>query len=188
MDKDSPVEKEDVSVQMACKLKSEGWKEASKDGRVRGKALQVEGTASAKMLRPVVTVKSLSHVQLFVTPVCCSPPGSSVHGILQARVLEWVAIAFSRGSSRPRNRTQVSHIAGRRFTIWATREVLIVTEITIIVNRQINYRQGSEAERWGAEHKERGRIWGGGNRRKYFLLELLSRYCMNLSNFIKLCA
>ena len=68
MDKDSPVEKEDVSVQMACKLKSEGWKEASKDGRVRGKALQVEGTASAKMLRPVVTVNSLSHVQLFVTP------------------------------------------------------------------------------------------------------------------------
>ena len=48
--------------------------------------------------------------------------GSSVHGIFQARVLEWIAISFSRGSSRPRNRTQVSSIAGRRFTIWATRE------------------------------------------------------------------
>ena len=41
-------------------------------------------------------------------PVDCSPPGSSVHGILQARILEWVAISFSRGSSRPRDRTQVS--------------------------------------------------------------------------------
>ena len=51
MDKDCPVEKEDVSVWVTCKLKSEGWKEASKDGRVRGKAFQVEGTASAKMLR-----------------------------------------------------------------------------------------------------------------------------------------
>ena len=46
-----------------------------------------------------VKVKSLSCVRLFVTPVDCSPPGSSVHGILQARVLEWVAFAFSRGSS-----------------------------------------------------------------------------------------
>ena len=43
-------------------------------------------------------------------------------GILQARILEWVAISSSRGSSQPRNRTQVSHIAGRFFTIWATRE------------------------------------------------------------------
>ena len=41
-------------------------------------------------------------------PVDCSPPGSSVHGILQARILEWVAISFSRGSSRPRDWTQVS--------------------------------------------------------------------------------
>ena len=47
----------------------------------------------------------------------CSPPGSSVHGILQARVLEWIAIPFSRGSSQPRDQTQVSHILGRFFTI-----------------------------------------------------------------------
>ena len=52
----------------------------------------------------------------------CSPPVSSVHGILQARILEWVAISFSRGSSRPRDQTPVSCIAGRFFTIWATRE------------------------------------------------------------------
>ena len=54
--------------------------------------------------------------------VCCSPPGSSVHGILQARILEWVAVPFSRASSQPRKWTQVSHIAGRFFTVWATRE------------------------------------------------------------------
>ena len=52
-------------------------------------------------------------------------PGSSVHGILQARILEWVAISFSKGSSQPRDRTQVSHTAGRRFNLWATREALI---------------------------------------------------------------
>ena len=55
-------------------------------------------------------------------PVDCSLPGFSVHGIFQARVLEWVAVSFSRGSSQPRNWTQVSHIAGRRCTIWATKE------------------------------------------------------------------
>ena len=50
-------------------------------------------------------------------PVDCSPSGSSVHGILQARILEWVAISFSRGSSRPRDQTQVSHIADRCFNL-----------------------------------------------------------------------
>ena len=49
-------------------------------------------------------------------------PGSSFHGIHQARILEWVAMPFSRGSSQPRNRTQVSLTTGRFFTIWATRE------------------------------------------------------------------
>ena len=55
----------------------------------------------------------------------CSLPGSTIHGIFQARVLEWVAISFSRGSSWPSNQTWVSHITGRRFTIWATREDFI---------------------------------------------------------------
>ena len=55
----------------------------------------------------------------------CSLSGSSVHGIFQAIVLEWIAISFSRGSSRPRDQTQVSHIVDRRFTVWATREVLM---------------------------------------------------------------
>ena len=53
-------------------------------------------------------------------PMDCSLPGSSAHGIFQAIVLEWIAISFSRGSSRPRDQTQVSHIVDRRFTIWAT--------------------------------------------------------------------
>ena len=57
-------------------------------------------------------------------PLGCSLLGSSVPGILQARTLEWVAIPFSRGSARSRDWTQVSHIAGRLFTDWATREAL----------------------------------------------------------------
>ena len=59
-------------------------------------------------------------------PMDCSLPHSSIHGIFQARVLVWVAISFSRGSSWPGDRTQVSRIVGRRFTIWATREALKV--------------------------------------------------------------
>ena len=51
-----------------------------------------------------------------------SPPGSFVYGIFQACILKWVAISFSRGSSRPRDRTWVSWIAGRWFTLWATRK------------------------------------------------------------------
>ena len=64
-----------------------------------------------------VKVKLLSRVRLFATLwMVGSLPGSSVHGILQIRILEWVASPFSRGSSHPRDRTQVSCIAGRFFT------------------------------------------------------------------------
>ena len=62
-------------------------------------------------------------------PVDCSLPGPSVHGIFQGRILEWVAIFFSRRSSWPRDWTQVSLIVGRHFTIWAT-VVPIVTEFS----------------------------------------------------------
>ena len=65
-------------------------------------------------------------------PMDCSLPASSIHGILQARTLEWVAIFFSRGSSRPRDQTQVSHIAGRHFSLWATREALCTTLALLI--------------------------------------------------------
>ena len=57
-------------------------------------------------------------------PMDCSPPGSSVHGIFQARILEWVAISFSRGTSWPRDWTGFSRIVGRSFTVWATGEAL----------------------------------------------------------------
>ena len=56
-------------------------------------------------------------------PMDCSLPGSCVHGIFQGIVLEWIAIFFFRGSSQPKDRTRVSHIVDRRFTIWATREI-----------------------------------------------------------------
>ena len=64
----------------------------------------------------VVGAQLLSHIQLFCNRMDCSPLDSSVHGILQARILQWVAISFSRESSRPRDRTHVSCIAGRFFT------------------------------------------------------------------------
>ena len=55
-------------------------------------------------------------------PTLCAPMDYTVHGILQARILEWVAFPFSRGSSQPRDQTQVSRIAGGFLTSWATRE------------------------------------------------------------------
>ena len=58
-------------------------------------------------------------------PIDCSLPGSSVHGILQARILEWIAISLSRLSSQRSNQTQVSCLAGRFFTDWATREAQV---------------------------------------------------------------
>ena len=64
------------------------------------------------------------HEEAQSSPTLCDPMDYTVHGIFQARVLEWVAFPFSRGSSQPRNRTQVSHIAGGFFTIWATTEAL----------------------------------------------------------------
>ena len=62
----------------------------------------------------------LKVAQLYLT--LCDPMDCTVRGILQTRILEWVAIPFSRGSSQPRDRTQVSHVAGGFFTVWATRE------------------------------------------------------------------
>ena len=61
-------------------------------------------------------------------PIDCSPPGSSVHGILQARILGWVAIPFCKWSSWPRDRTWVSCIAGRLINVWDTREAQLLWE------------------------------------------------------------
>ena len=60
-------------------------------------------------------VKSLSHARL-CNPMDCSPSGSSVHGILQARILEWIAVSFSRGFSQPKDRTQVSALQADALT------------------------------------------------------------------------
>ena len=65
-------------------------------------------------------------------PTLCDPTDYTVHGILQARILEWVAFPFSRGSSQPRDRIQVSCIAGRFFTGWATREARMLTQIRLV--------------------------------------------------------
>ena len=67
-------------------------------------------------------VKLLSHVRLFATPWTVAYQDPLSMGFFQTRILEWVAISFSRRSSRPRDWTQVSDIVGRRFTIWAIKE------------------------------------------------------------------
>ena len=69
-------------------------------------------------------------------PMNCSLPGSSVHGIFQARSLEWAAISFSRGSSPPRDGNLVSRIEGRCFTVWATREVHLYTSPNFYSSKQ----------------------------------------------------
>ena len=86
--------------------------------------------------RDVICVYKVLVTQSYPTlcdPVDCSLPGSSVHGILQARVLEWVDISFSKRSSQPRDWTQVSCIAGRFFTTWATGEAPVYMCVYVCV-------------------------------------------------------
>ena len=101
--------------------RSQPWKE-----RVDRRKLKV--VVTRWITDYTVVVQLISRAQLFCDPKDCSPPGSSVRGISQARTLEWAAVSFSRGSSQPRNRTQVSCIGGRRFNLWATREAHRVSE------------------------------------------------------------
>ena len=70
-----------------------------------------------RLIGKVVKVLVIQSCPTLCDPMDCSQSGSSVHGFLQARILEWVAISFYRGSSQPRNQTQVSCIVGRFFTI-----------------------------------------------------------------------
>ena len=78
----------------------------------------LQGSLLRKKVKVLVTQWCLT----LYDPIDYSPPGFSVHGILQARILKWVAILFSRGLSQSRYWIQVFHIAGRFFTIWTTRE------------------------------------------------------------------
>ena len=93
-------------------------------------AFEYIGLINTELRFPEGKQKMKSEVKVLVAqlgptlcnPMDCSLPGSSVQGVLQARIVEWVAIPFSRGSSRPRDQALVSPIAGRFSTIWATTE------------------------------------------------------------------
>ena len=114
----------------------------------RSPALQADSLPSEPRVKPVLEYRKLNAVssEVLVSQLCsalcpmdCSPLGSSVHGILQARILKWVAIPFSRGFSQPRDRTQASLIAGRFFTGWAPREVKFYIIISCILKHVIVY-------------------------------------------------
>ena len=79
----------------------------------------------------VVTVLVTQLRPTLCDPTGCSLPGSSVYGILQARILEWIVIPFSRGSFQSRNWAQVSCVAGRFFTVWATGKIRKTIDLTI---------------------------------------------------------
>ena len=73
----------------------------------------------------------LTHVQLLCDPMDCSPPGSSIHGIFQAGVWSGLPFPSPGESSQPSDQTRVSHIAGRCFTVWATREAMVSNKIWV---------------------------------------------------------
>ena len=88
-----------------------------------------------------VKVKSLSHVRL-CDLTDCSLPGSSIHEIFQVRILEWVAISFSRRSSQPRDWTWVSRIVGRHFTVWANQgkvSVCVPKKVELWIQLMLGY-------------------------------------------------
>ena len=90
---------------------------------LRSPALQADSLPLSHMgSSPLSNSEVAQSCPTLCDPIACSLPASSTHGVFQARILEWVAISFSRGSSQPRDRTLVSHTAGRLFTVWATRE------------------------------------------------------------------
>ena len=116
---------------------------------------------------------SRSVVSNSLRPMDCSPPSSSVHRILQARILEWVSISFSRGSSQPRDRTQVSHIAGRCFNLCTTREAPI--RIAIIKKTRNNKYCWRCREKGTPEH-----CWWG-----YKLVQMIWKQYKDLSKNLK---
>ena len=99
--------------------------------RVLGHCILESLESSNRWLKHTVKVKVLvsQSCPTLCDPMDCIRPGSSGHRILQARILEWVAIPFFRVSSRSRDQTQVSCITGRFFTIWATRHLLSVHDV-----------------------------------------------------------
>ena len=114
-------------------------------------SLDTAGMQLFFFLREVNMLKVAQSCPTLCDPMDCSPLGSSVHGILQAKILEWVAIAFSRGSSCPRNRTGVSCIADEFFTSWATTEA-----------QYVNFPDGTVAKNPLANAGDVGSIPGSG--------------------------
>ena len=96
--------------------------------------VSITNSRSSLRLMAIESVMPSSHLilcrpLLLLPPI---PPRLYSHGILQARILEWVAFPFSRGSSQPRDQTQVSRIAGRFFTSWATREACLASRDVVL--------------------------------------------------------
>ena len=118
-----------VGCHFLCRGSSQSrdWTHAScifcKDRRSHRRLKLLSSSTTTTWEAPSYTVNwvKMKVAQLYLTP---DPLDYTVHGILQTRILEWVAFPFSRGSSQPRDQPQVSHIAGRLFTSWATREAL----------------------------------------------------------------
>ena len=94
---------------------------------------------------PNKSIESESEVAQMCPTLCdpmdCSLPGSSLNRILQARVLEWVAISFSRGSCQPRDQTRVSRIPGRHCNLWATREAQVPVKCQTMENARVSVQQ-----------------------------------------------
>ena len=128
---------------------------------------------SHEIKRCLLLGRKESEVTQLCTTLCdsmdSSLPGSSIHGIFQARILEWVTISFSRRSSWPRDWTQVSRIVGRCFMVWATREVFwkkIYDKLRQCIKKQrhhfankISYSQSydlscSHEQMWELDHEE----------------------------------
>ena len=130
----SPRQPPDLPFQtpscLSCFLEKYSWpcvEFPHSDSNVLAQTFQRHGIYSEQddQACSLQTVEDMKMLVIQSCPILCDlmdccPPGSSVHGILQARILEWVAIPSSRGSSRPRDWTQVSCTAGRFFTIWTT--------------------------------------------------------------------
>ena len=97
-----------------------------------------------KKMKGLVTQSCLT----LYDPMDCSPPGSPVHGILQARILEEIAIPFSRRSSQPRDQIWISCVAGRFFTVWNTGEVRMVYLFTGNIQISDNSPKWLKAYNW----------------------------------------
>ena len=118
--------------------------------RIQNWALLAQGSLKREDLMSCVLQSCL----ILCEPMDCRLPGSSVHGILQARILEWLAMPFSRGSTWPRDQTLVSHIAGRFFTIWATQETWYKPYLELSV-KQIQGKQDwvGQIQEWKKKRK-----------------------------------